>query len=954
MSTTDPNNVDKIPVLRRSPGGNKKAYHFRHSDSESDDEGESEDNSSAIGGGGGNTDNKTTDSSSVTGNKVTPGKRIKGRKARSQRSQRNEWEIVEGLRDGQKCEQLPEKHQGYLSKRKRWPMKGWHKRYFMLEKGILYYGKSPSDIQKGKYHGVIDIGLSVLAFKRNRYRIDIDAEELVYHIKIKGQVFNDWLSKLKHHRLYRQHEISYGTKDSPRLTEITAPMQAMEDLSTLTANMNLAEKARDTSLHRELSRHPSLKGQDRVATWLLDTQGFEQCNKALATAQNLLYQLNKDLEAIRELPVNTDSVFDLIDSDINDKKKNRSFASRVNRKKDHKRNASLQETESVSSPVKQPCLSQPPTPQINNTPPNFKISKDQLRSSASNPNLHVEDRPRPVSAPMQLSPQYQARIEEMKLRESFMSKADQMHETLRMLVHSMSTERDRLKQTVDMNNTGPSTSGTASLTQTLAEVCQQNKILKARLAKIHKESSMSDVHLSSPPGSPVEHRVPPLTQSFSAESCSMSEYYDAVEINDVESMSDSSSERSDEEISSDISDDNDTELSMAHSEDNILQKFQTGRRSKLPVPKPDKGDVSLWNLLFRNIGKDLTKISMPVTLNEPLSMLQRLCEELEYSDLIDKANEYDDPYERMIYIAAFAVSSYASSCYRVGHKPFNPVLGETYESIREDRGWRFVSEQVSHHPPISACFCDSKNFRLWQDVQIKTKFWGKSMEIQPIGVVNVCLPKYKDHYRWNKVTTCVHNILGGQRWVDQFGEMTITNGNIVCRLTFTKASHYYQSDKRHEVYGTILNHEGKVVHNLFGRWNEALYCGHAPSARCVWRPGTMPEDHELYYGFSRFAMELNEILPDETTICPHTDSRFRPDQRLLEEGKIKEAEQEKSRIETMQRDRRKKREAAKEEYRPTWFKKDTMKGKDVYTYDNKYWECRKDPGFLKMTLPKIW
>ena len=48
----------------------------------------------------------------------------------------------------------------------------------------------------------------------------------------------------------------------------------------------------------------------------------------------------------------------------------------------------------------------------------------------------------------------------------------------------------------------------------------------------------------------------------------------------------------------------------------------TGRRSKLPVSKPETPDISLWNLLYRNIGKDLTKISMPVTLNEPLSMLQ--------------------------------------------------------------------------------------------------------------------------------------------------------------------------------------------------------------------------------------------------------------------------------------------------------------------------------------------
>lgn len=39
------------------------------------------------------------------------------------------------------------------------------------------------------------------------------------------------------------------------------------------------------------------------------------------------------------------------------------------------------------------------------------------------------------------------------------------------------------------------------------------------------------------------------------------------------------------------------------------------------------------------------------------------------------------------------------------------------------------------------------------------------------------------------------------------------------------------------MYGQILSPEGKVVHNLFGKWNEALYFGHAPSSRCVWRPG---------------------------------------------------------------------------------------------------------------------
>ena len=41
--------------------------------------------------------------------------------------------------------------------------------------------------------------------------------------------------------------------------------------------------------------------------------------------------------------------------------------------------------------------------------------------------------------------------------------------------------------------------------------------------------------------------------------------------------------------------------------------------------------------------------------------------------------------------------------------------------------------QVSHHPPISVCYAESRNFIFSQDARIKTKFWGKSMEFQPTG-----------------------------------------------------------------------------------------------------------------------------------------------------------------------------------------------------------------------------
>lgn len=48
---------------------------------------------------------------------------------------------------------------------------------------------------------------------------------------------------------------------------------------------------------------------------------------------------------------------------------------------------------------------------------------------------------------------------------------------------------------------------------------------------------------------------------------------------------------------------------------------------------------------------------------------------------------------KILHVAAFAVSGYASTEGRQC-KPFNPLLGETYEADYPDKGLRFFSEKV--------------------------------------------------------------------------------------------------------------------------------------------------------------------------------------------------------------------------------------------------------------------
>lgn len=64
------------------------------------------------------------------------------------------------------------------------------------------------------------------------------------------------------------------------------------------------------------------------------------------------------------------------------------------------------------------------------------------------------------------------------------------------------------------------------------------------------------------------------------------------------------------------------------------------RRQKLPDPVEKEKGVSLWSMIKDNVGKDLTRVCLPVYFNEPISSLQKCFEDLEYSYLLDRAYEY--------------------------------------------------------------------------------------------------------------------------------------------------------------------------------------------------------------------------------------------------------------------------------------------------------------------------
>ena len=250
-----------------------------------------------------------------------------------------------------------------------------------------------------------------------------------------------------------------------------------------------------------------------------------------------------------------------------------------------------------------------------------------------------------------------------------------------------------------------------------------------------------------------------------------------------------------------------------------------GQRLSLSHLPPSSPNISLAGLLWRCIGKDWSSLSLPVVLNEPLNALQRMAEELRYTDLLDRiaspgsssgerafsgqssSGNDDEVVERLALAAVFVVSGYAGAGVRVDRKPFNPILGETYElDLAKARRFRFLGEKVSHRPLIfatSAASCDfvskekqekhSIDDNQGQKIECmmglrwtlrshqsgKSKPWGKSIEYIPSGHTTLHLPLRNDTLRWTRVTSCARNVMSsagsGGKWIELVGETRVTS-----------------------------------------------------------------------------------------------------------------------------------------------------------------------------------
>ncbi|KAG7256835.1 hypothetical protein CRUP_020815 [Coryphaenoides rupestris] len=370
---------------------------------------------------------------------ATPTHKSTSSSSSSQRDSRQEadsWEIIEGLKIGQS------------------------NRFFVLDNGLLKYSKSPIDIQKGKLHGSIDVGLSVMSIKKRAHRIDLDTEEHIYHLK------------LRHHRLYRQNEIVRSPRDAtirmfppppppppaPAPVESPqAPPPAVHEVKAKPSHLPwqpVAPSSSSSSLPASYSN-----GQSKVAAWLQESEEMDKCAEELARCQSSLMELSKLLQSL-EILQRTQSAPNFTDMQTNC----------VELSKKEKRLSRRWRTKSVGKDAK----FQLEVP--------LSSSMSPLRLHSSNPNLCAEllvdfQAPPP---PRLLTDSAECTGDYIKLQEDFCTIAQKAFNTVAI-------QKEKIKQILSDQEQGGQSVQINTLRKSLSQALSQNTELRTRLSRIHSD-----------------------------------------------------------------------------------------------------------------------------------------------------------------------------------------------------------------------------------------------------------------------------------------------------------------------------------------------------------------------------------------------------------------------------------------------------------------------------------
>ena len=227
-----------------------------------------------------------------------------------------------------------------------------------------------------------------------------------------------------------------------------------------------------------------------------------------------------------------------------------------------------------------------------------------------------------------------------------------------------------------------------------------------------------------------------------------------------------------------------------------------------------KKQSGVFTDLAKQVAKGIFKsgpltLSLPVRIFEPRSMLERYTDWWVFAPiLLKKAGEIGNKLEAFKYVISYSLSAMYLSSGQM--KPFNPMLGETFQGEFSD-GTKIFLEHSSHVPCVSNYYIN--------DIDNLYKFYG-FYDISIEGMVKMVLTNYVTCVQKGKNNVDLKN--SGQQISFQYPKLTL-GGMIYGKRYVLWDGHMKYEDKENNIKAIIFfnrshnNLKNKRFHDIYGK-----------------------------------------------------------------------------------------------------------------------------------------
>ncbi|GAA5832768.1 hypothetical protein JCM11251_005755 [Rhodosporidiobolus azoricus] len=314
------------------------------------------------------------------------------------------------------------------------------------------------------------------------------------------------------------------------------------------------------------------------------------------------------------------------------------------------------------------------------------------------------------------------------------------------------------------------------------------------------------------------------------------------------------------------------------------------------------------------VGMDLSRVTLPVFVLEPRSMLERVTDFHSHPELLHGVTNLSQE-ERFISVLRYYLAGWHIKPKGV-KKPYNPVLGEFFRCRYDyDDGsvGYYMAEQVSHHPPISAWYFASpeSGLELCGELRPKSKFLGNSAATLMDGESHVRFldgPGAEDgEYDIGMPNMYARGILFGKMVLELGDTSGVHNEKtgISCDVEFKTKGFF--SGTYNSIAGKIKGPKGEIG-EVSGYWSDTME---------IQRKG---KGKEVLFDAHKATVKQKSVSPEDQQQPFESRRLWSKVTAAIKANDIDAATDAKSAIEDAQREAAREREAKGETFEPKWFK----------------------------------